>query len=141
MPIALVREGKFDSLGTATAALTPVTITAGNTVVIVCHPRTGSTQDVSSVADSAGNTYTSAVTAFLTGSFTRCSIWYCLNALGMTAGTVTATMSASLSLTTNISEWSGVSTGGQPDVTLGRATPLLRLPQRPALPRSPPALW
>lgn len=114
MAIALVREGVHDSTGTATASLTGVDITAGSTVVIICHPKTGGSQDVTSVTDSAGNTYVNPVTAYVSGTNSRCSIWYCFNATGMSAGTVTVTMSSSLSLTTNISEWTGIDTAATP---------------------------
>jgi hypothetical protein len=93
------------STGT-TPALT--TTTAGNTLVAKCHLRTGATQSVSSVTDSASNTWTLQVSAFLSGQNTKVEIWTCVAAASVTS--ITMTTSASVWQSLHIEEWSGVTT-------------------------------
>src|SRR3954452_20065135 len=89
-----------------TPALT--TTTAGNTLVAKCHLRTGATQSVTSVTDSASNTWTFQVSAFLSGNNTKVEIWTCVGAASVTS--ITMTTSASVWQSLHIEEWSGVTT-------------------------------
>jgi hypothetical protein len=105
---------------TLSTATTPAlaTTAAGNTLVAKIHVKTGSTQSVSSITDSAGNTWGPAeVVAFLSGSNTRTEIWAVDNAASITSITVNVT--ASLAIELLLEEWSGVT---RPFVTAGAGT-------------------
>lgn len=83
-----------------------VATTAGNTLVAFCHLRTGSTQSVTSVTDSAGNTgWARDVSAFLTGNNTKTEIWRCRGAASVTS--VTGTWSAALISSLTVYEIAG----------------------------------
>ena len=78
----------------------------------------GATTSVSSVTDSAGNTWTKGPVGFLSGSNTRVELWYSTGAAPV-AG-VTVNLSAPDLASANVSEWSGVATAGALDTAAGR---------------------
>lgn len=80
--------------------------TSGNTLVAFCHLRTGATQSVTSVTDSASNTWALDVSTFLSGNNTKVEIWRCASAASVT--TVTGTWSTTLISSMYVVEISGV---------------------------------
>jgi hypothetical protein len=110
----LVAAATSVTLSTATTPALTTTV-AGNTLIAKCHLKTGGTQSVSSITDSAGNTWGPAeVTAFLSGQNTRTEIWAHPNTFSITSITVTATTSLAIELL--FEEWSGA---GAPFVSAG----------------------
>src|SRR3954469_22684545 len=95
------------TLSTATTPAIAATVT-GNALVAKVHLKTGGTQSVSGIADSAGNTWALDVAAFLSGANSRVEIWRCQSAASITSITVTATTSLALELL--LEEWSGTTT-------------------------------
>jgi len=115
MAITLVRQAVNTSTSPSgtSAAITITATDASNLLVLTIHVQS-STTTVTSVTDSAGNTWTKAVDLSTSGSYT--GIWYLANCqAGITS--VTATESTGTGFSGNVSEWSGADT-----VTPVRAT-------------------
>lgn len=100
-----------------TFALTGCTFSAGNLIVLRVSVSNGTT--LSSVSDSAGNTWSVAINQSTSGDMTS-AIAYTPATTGMTSGTITATFSTSAYfLYTHIAEFSGVATSTPLDQTHG----------------------
>jgi hypothetical protein len=84
----------------------PIASGAGHAVVAAIAVQAGTTTSVTSVTDSAGNTWSKGPVGFLAGSNTRIEIWYSTGASPVTQ--VTANLSAADIVSANVSEWSGV---------------------------------
>ncbi len=114
--ISLVSE----HTNTATSSTPSVTIspasTAGNLLVAVIGTMTDTTA-VTSVTDTAGNTWVLA-TAATGGSETRSEIWYAKNALSVTG--VTVNLPSSLVTLINVSQYSNVDKAAPLDVANGQ---------------------
>lgn len=82
--------------GTTTVAAGPVSLTAAN--LEVCSAEWNSVTVTGSLADTAGNTYTSAVrvAATVSGDPVTIEIWYAKNVIGNASNTVTITLSSAL---------------------------------------------
>lgn len=107
MAWANVNTSTFYNSGAATTVPSPATsLTTGNPIVVQIRAGGGS---VSSVADTALNTYTQAwAVPTVPFSTSECfEVWYCLNPTGNASNVVTATLSASQSFRGMItSQWS-----------------------------------
>jgi hypothetical protein len=92
---------------TAVQALNvPITTGAGHALVAAIAVQAGTTTSVTSVTDSAGNSWTKGPVGLLSGSNTRIEIWYSAGAAPVAQ--VTANLSAPDLVSANVSEWSGV---------------------------------
>jgi len=89
-------QGTFGS-GSSTTVATPATsLTAGNRIVILIRWTTG-VGAVSSIADTAGNTYTLAQLSVPGGSTTSLAMYYVADCLGDASNVVTVTFTAGVS--------------------------------------------
>lgn len=93
MAFAFVNSSATFAAGSSTTVASAATsLTTGNLIVAqVRHPGT-----VSSVADTAGNTYVLADNTPTASFGTKFEVWYCLNATGNASNVVTVTFSASI---------------------------------------------
>jgi hypothetical protein len=107
--------------GTPTAASSlgvPITSSAGNALVATIAVQAGTTTSVTSVTDSAGNTWSKGPVGLLAGSNTRLEIWYSAGAAPV-AG-VSVNLSATDLASANVSEWRGVAATGALDAYAGQ---------------------
>lgn len=123
MAIALVANNAFSGASATSVTLSGVTFGSGRCVVLVCHIKAGSTSNVTAVTDSGGNTWTIGPSGFQSGSNSRCAIAYCLNTTAaLSSGTITVTLSAAVTSTYSLSEWTGVDSSAiDTSATLGQA--------------------
>ncbi len=110
--------------GTETASSTtlngsfPVPTTAGHLLVLSASVYTGATNPITSVTDSAGNTWTRIGTAhFVAGHYSDGEMWYSANAKPVT--TVTIHNASAVSASFEAQEFSGVATTNPLDVSAG----------------------
>lgn len=107
--IAYVGSAANSASSSATSVTVTYSSTTGNLLVATIHVNTETAISVSSVTDTAGNTWTKAVnTTSSTGSGNRAEVWYAANATAVTS--VTVTISAAQVHIANISEYSNVAT-------------------------------
>lgn len=100
----------------ATSVVVTISTTTGNLLVANIHVNSETAITVTSVTDTASNTWTKAVnTTSSTGSGNRAEIWYAANATAVSS--VTVTISAAQVVVANISEYSGVATSSPLDGT------------------------
>jgi hypothetical protein len=99
----------------------PILSTSGDTLVASIAVQAGTTTSVSSVTDSAGNTWTKGSVGFLSGSNTRVELWYSTGAAPVS--NVNVNLSAPDLASANVSEWSGVATAGALDAAAGQGNP------------------
>jgi hypothetical protein len=116
--IAFVRQATGATSASASSFNIPVISTSGDTLVASIAVQAGTTTSVSSVNDSAGNTWTKGPVGFLSGSNTRVEIWYSTGAASVSG--VTVNLSAPDLASANVSEWSGVATAGALDAAAGQ---------------------
>ena len=116
--IAFVRQATGATSTSASSFNLPIITTSGDTLVASIAVQAGTTTSVSSVTDSAGNTWTKGPVGFLSGSNTRVEIWYSTGAASVSG--VTVNLSASDLASANVSEWSGVATAGALDAAAGQ---------------------
>lgn len=104
MPITLVGNSAAGGSYAATRQQ-PFTSTAGNALVLVVLHQG---QAITSVTDTAGNTWTLAADSASVGapSQYQVAVYYCLNAKAITS--VTVTCPATTAIVTNVSQWAGV---------------------------------
>lgn len=121
MALAIVQQpcAKRDPAGAGIACPLAAT-SAGNLLVAVIHMRTGGSQSVTNVTDSAGQTWThtsdgvNTATGFHTGSNGRVEIWHFANTVaGVTS--VTPTLSTNLIHAITVFEVSGALTASPVD--------------------------
>jgi hypothetical protein len=105
-PPALVRQATGGASTAAPSLSVPIASGAGHALVAAIAVQAGTTTSVTSVTDSAGNTWSKGPVGFLAGSNTRIEIWYSTGASPVTQ--VTANLSAADIVSANVSEWSGV---------------------------------
>lgn len=98
-PASVYNNFVTGTTGTSDTYTTTGTVATGDLVVIaVAQNQAATARTVSSVADSAGNTYTQATTSGLIGSQAEGSLWYKANATAMAiGGTITVTWSGATS--------------------------------------------
>jgi len=84
--------------GPAVTVTTSAAIAAGDLIIVsVSGENVGDLNDLSSVTDSAGNTYVSAIHTVDGGQNTLAAVWYCANCLALANGsTVTVTFTSQL---------------------------------------------
>jgi hypothetical protein len=116
--IAFVRQATGATAASASSFNIPIISTSGDTLVASIAVQAGTTTSVSSVTDSAGNTWTKGPVGFLSGSNTRVEIWYSTGAASVSG--VTVNLSAPDLASANVSEWSGVATAGALDAAAGQ---------------------
>lgn len=102
---AFVKQTPLATAATASWNV-PLTSTAGDLLVALIGVRSASTISISGITDTAGNTWVKANSAFHTGVNGRIEIWYAKNAGAVTS--ITITPSASVAMSVNVAEFSGV---------------------------------
>ena len=112
--------------GTETSSATslngsfPTATTNGHLLVLSASVYTGSTNQITSVTDSGGNTWTRIGTAhFVSGHYSDGEMWYSANAKPVT--TVTVHNASAASVAFEVQEFSGVATTNPLDVSTGTA--------------------
>jgi hypothetical protein len=117
--VTLVRDQVASgSTANLNVALSPAS-KVGDTLVATIALNAGSSAAVTSVTDSSGGSWTRGPIGFLTGTNSRVEIWYRLSAPAVSS--VTIALSASKSVSANISEWAG--SGWALDTSAGGGTP------------------
>jgi hypothetical protein len=116
--IALVGQSVAGTPAAASTLEVPITSSTGNALVATIAVQAGTTTSVTSVSDSAGNTWTKGPVGLLAGSNTRVEIWYSTGAAPV-AG-VTVNLSAADLASANVSEWRGVAASGAFDASAGQ---------------------
>jgi hypothetical protein len=99
--------------------LTGLSTGAGNTLILFGSPRIGSSENISSITDSAGNTWTMGYAGFIPGSNSRIAVWYALNAASVSTITITLSGATGRVATFDVMEWKNVLSVGQPDTGVG----------------------
>jgi hypothetical protein len=113
-------SGTETTSSTALNGSFPVPTTAGDLLVLSASVYTGATNPITSVTDSAGNTWTRIGTAhFVAGHYSDGEMWYSANAKPVTTVTVHNGSAASVSF--EAQEFSGVATTNPLDVSAGTA--------------------
>jgi hypothetical protein len=123
--LAHASTGGAATVTTATATLS-ATAAAGNTMTVTVGVQTGAGVTISSVTDSASNTYVARGAFFQAGASTLVALYDCLVLVGAPT-TVTVNISASSSIRILANEWTGI---GSFDTIagLGNATSLTPTP-------------
>jgi chitodextrinase len=118
--IELVRQatGGTSALTPEASFVVPVASGSGDALVASLAVQAGSTTSVSSVTDSAGNTWTRGPVGFLAGSNTRVELWYSTGGAPVTS--VRVGLSAADLAGANVSVWKGVAAGGALDSAAGQ---------------------
>jgi chitodextrinase len=116
--IAFARQATGGTPASTTSFNVPIASTTGNALVASIAVQAGTTTSVSSLTDSAGNTWTKGPVGFLSGSNTRVEIWYSTGAASVSS--VTVNLSAPDLASANVSEWSGVAPAGALDLSGGQ---------------------
>lgn len=114
MAISFVAQTETDVTVAATSSTKSLTTTTGNTLIMLVSIAAGATASLSSVTDSASNTWVIPSTDpnanppanFVSGSNTYFAMAYALNATAITS--VTVTISASKTFSYNVVEFSGI---------------------------------
>lgn len=102
MAIAIDQQAANNSA--ATTVVNTITATAAGALLVACVSyATASSNTITGVTDSAGNTWTALTARFQSGTNSYCQIWYSLNAASVTS--VTATGSSSSAKGMNVSSW------------------------------------
>jgi hypothetical protein len=116
-------QGSDYSGGSSTnLAVTAASLTAGNFIVVGTRTYTGE-KTVTSVTDTAGNTYYKASGRQATYTTTRTEIWYAYNVLGNASNTVTVNMSAGVQYWGVVTaQYSGISKISPLDTTVSGDT-------------------
>jgi Calcineurin-like phosphoesterase/Putative Ig domain len=116
---ALVQTASATESATSTSlsGSFPSATTAGHLLVLSVSEYTGATNHVTSVTDSAGNTWTRVGAYDVSGHNSNGELWYAANATTVT--TVTVHVAAAASMAFEVQEFSGVATAGPLDVSAG----------------------
>src|SRR5215207_182997 len=117
-PITLVRQATGGAETAAGSVTVPIATASGHALVAAIAVQAGTTTSVTSVTDSAGNTWTKGPVGFLSGSNTRIEIWHSTGAASVSE--VTANLSAPDILSADVSEWSGVAAAQAVDALGGQ---------------------
>jgi Calcineurin-like phosphoesterase/Purple acid Phosphatase, N-terminal domain len=115
---AFVRDA-IGSTPSGTAFTVPISSTAGDALVASVAIQAGSTASVSSVADTAGGTWTRGTVGFLAGSSTRVELWYRTG--GAAVSSVTVTLNTTKAASADVAEFSGVASASALDAAAGNA--------------------
>lgn len=107
MAIALDQQAVNNSAATTVVVTIPATATGALLVACISYA-TASSQSISSVTDSASNTWHSLTANFKTGSNSYNQIWYSFNAASVTSVTATGTNAGAKGM--NVTSWTGFST-------------------------------
>ena len=95
----------------------PAPSTAGNLLVLEAGVYTGATNTITSVTDSAGNTWIKIGAFYVSGHNSDGEMWYSPNAKSVT--TVTVTMNSAASVAFEVQEFAGIAKVNPLDVSAG----------------------
>lgn len=109
MTIAFSNEYSAGISSSVSYNVTGVTAASNTTMVAVVHIKAGSSITVSSITDSAGNTWAHQTTGYQSGANTHVEIWTATATTGLSGGSVTITHASAASGRCSLSVWSGVS--------------------------------
>jgi hypothetical protein len=113
---AFVRDATANT-PSGTSLTVPISSTAGDALVASVAIQAGATASVSSVADTAGGTWTRGAVGFLAGSSTRAEVWYRTG--GAAVSSVTVTLNTAKAASADIAEFSGVASASALDAAAG----------------------
>jgi acid phosphatase type 7 len=115
----LVQSAGASETSAATTLTTtfPTATVGGNLLVLSASVYTGSTNQIKSVTDSAGNTWTKIGAFAVSGHYSDGEMWYSPNARSVTRVTVQTGSSAVVAM--NVQEFSGVAAASALDVATG----------------------
>jgi hypothetical protein len=117
-PALVQTDSAFEtSSATSLAGSFLTSSTGGDLLVLTASVYSGSTNRITSVTDSAGNTWTEVGAFDTSGHYSDGEIWYAANAKATT--TVTAHVSSATTISFEIFEFSGVATSGPLDASAG----------------------
>ncbi|MGH9080967.1 MAG: hypothetical protein ACRDYE_13015, partial [Acidimicrobiales bacterium] len=118
---ALVQSASATETATATSlsGSFPSATKAGDLLVLSASEYTGATNHLTSVTDSAGNTWTRVGAYDVSGHNSNGELWYAAGAAPVTTVTVHTTAAASVAF--GVQEFSGVATTSPLDVSAGTA--------------------
>ena len=105
---------------TSLTATFPTATTAGNLLVLSAGVWAGSSNHITSITDSGGNTWTNVGAYFAAGHFSDGEMWYSANAKSDTNVVIHVTTAAMAAI--SVQEFSGVATTTPLDVSLGAST-------------------
>jgi len=116
---ALVQTGSAieKSAATSLAGSFPTISTGGDLLVLTASVYSGATNRITSVTDSAGNTWTEVSAFDSSGHYSDGEIWYAANAKATT--TVTVHVASATTISFEILEFSGVATSAPLDASAG----------------------
>ena len=134
--VAFARQAVAGTPAAASTLGVPIASSAGNALVATIAVQAGTTTSVTSVTDSAGNTWTRGPVGLLAGSNTRLEIWYSTGAAPV-AG-VTVNLSAADLASANVSEWRGVAATGALDASAGQGNASATTAPTPSITTSSP---
>ena len=115
----LVQSGGASETTAATSltARFPATTGAGHLLVLAAGVYTGATNKITSVTDSAGNTWTRIGAYAVSGHYSDGELWYAANA--QPTSSVTARTASSAMVAMQVSDYSGVATTNPLDAATG----------------------
>ena len=102
---------------TTLTATFPTATVAGNLLVLSASLYSGSTNHISSITDSGGNTWTNVGAYFVSAHFSDGEMWYSANAKSDT--NVVIHMTTAVAASMSVQEFSGIATTSPLDVSLG----------------------
>ena len=120
MAVALVGQATAEAT-TNVSTLAVTRSTSGGNLLVLCAAIASSGSTITSIADTAGNTWTNLVKANTAGQNNRVEIWVAANAAAVTS--VTATFGSTLRASLNLSEWSGADSAATQDAERGKEEP------------------
>lgn len=112
MAIAYV-NGSSGSSATSSIAATAFSVTTGNAIIVCIGTDNDPVRTVSSISDTAGNTYSSA--GGYTNGVNRIEIWFAQNITGNASNVVTITLSGSAVGRIAVHQYSGCATSSLQD--------------------------
>ena len=117
-PLLVQSAGTATSTGSTTSTVTlPTSSTAGDLLVLSAGVYTGLTNPITSVTDTAGNTWTRIGAYAVSGHNSDGEMWYSPNAKAVSS--VTAHTGSATTMAVEVQEFSGIATTGSLDVATG----------------------
>lgn len=119
--VRLVQSAGATETAAATSLSTtlPAASTAGDLLVLTVSGYTGATNNITSVTDTAGNTWTKVGAYFVSGHYSEGELWYCANARSATS--VTVRSGTALVQATTVLEFAGIAATSPLDRSAGTA--------------------
>jgi len=119
--VQLVQSGgATETVAASTLTTTlPASSTTGDLLVLTAAGYTGATNGITSVTDTAGNTWTKGGAYFVSGHYSAGELWFCANARPVTS--VTARSSTAVVRAGTVLEFAGIAATSPLDRAVGTA--------------------